>query len=103
MQTDSSAGLERQLQGERDRAQQLQSECDRLRQTVKNLEEERQRLQESLAKVQAERDIYLRTVYAYLKEEITEEQLEAWFSEPPVEADLLQIIDQLEKEAGKPA
>jgi hypothetical protein len=54
----------------------IQAENELLRRRVQRLEEEYERAQQAIAALTAERDDYLRAVYAYLKKEFEQEATE---------------------------
>src|SRR3954447_19948583 len=53
----------------------LRTECERLRQAVERLEEERRRDLEFLETVRKERDEYRRAMYAWARQQFTEEEI----------------------------
>jgi hypothetical protein len=77
----------------------LQAECERLREEVRQLQTERERAQEELAEVQAERDQYLKALYHYVKKEFAHDT--DWL--PPEEKDRVDFAEffaQLERDYG---
>jgi hypothetical protein len=54
------------------------AENERLHERIKQLEQERERDQQTIVTLQAERDAYRRAVYAWAREQITEEDLQRY-------------------------
>jgi hypothetical protein len=77
----------------------VQAECERLREEVRQLQTERERAQEELAEVQAEREQYLKALYHFVKKEFAHDT--DWV--PPKEKDRVDFAEffaQLEREYG---
>ena len=69
----------------------LRAECERLRQWVKDLQEERRQDRERLAAVEKERDEYRKALYAWAQQLFTDEEL----SRVPDEKDCLPLEEFL--------
>jgi hypothetical protein len=74
----------------------LVAECERLRQTVKKLEQERDGIRQTLAAIQVERDVYLRSLYAQTRAQF---QADDWrdFREEDYTITGDQLLAELEK------
>jgi hypothetical protein len=75
---------------------QFKSECERLKQVIKQLEEERDRDRKALAALQAERDAYRRSLYAWARQQVREEDWQN-FSEGDYSLPADQVLAELEK------
>jgi FtsZ-binding cell division protein ZapB len=79
----------------------LQVECDRLREVVKSLEQQRQHDQQAIEALRKERDEFRRIVYAWAHKQFTDEELQnipALEDCLPLEA----FIDKLERIVNEP-
>lgn len=70
----------------------LQDECRRLRVVVERLQAELAENRRALATVQAERDAYLKSLYAWSRSQVSQEQLRQWATEQDVDG---VTLDQL--------
>jgi hypothetical protein len=62
----------------------LKGECRRLHAQVDHMQTELAETRQALARVQAERDAYLRSLYAWSRGQVSEEQLRRWATEQDV-------------------
>jgi len=56
-------------------------ECEKLRQLVRELQEERERDRQTIAALQAERDDYIRGLHAWAWQQVSPEELQRWAEE----------------------
>jgi hypothetical protein len=77
-----------------------QAECERLKDQVRQLEADHDRDKQTIATLQAERDVYLRSLYAWAREQVTEED---WREFAPEDysissGEVLELLEQLKND-----
>ena len=66
--------------------------------SLRHLQQQNQILQNKIKELETERDDYLRTLHAWAKEKITQEEVLKWMDEEKGGGSLAEVIQNLEKE-----
>ena len=74
-----------------------QTEWERLQQRVQQLEEEREHNRQTIAALQAERDVYLRSLYAWARGQVPEDDWRGFVPEDHSvsSGEVLELLEQL--------